>query len=316
MRTSGRPSLTNPPGTLVDVGGFRLHLNGQGTGSPTVVFDAALGGSSLSWMLVQPEVAKLTRACSYDRAGFGWSDAGPMPRSAGRIADELHTLLRRAGEMPPYVLVGHSFGALVARVFAARHASDVAAIVLVEPAFPEDWLQPNDRERQRIERGVNLCRRGSFAARVGLARMVSWLVTAGALAPARAVVALISRGGVARADEEILAPIWKLPREARAVLKHMWTRAAFFDALGSQIASISQSAAEVIDAGEIGDVPLVIVSATNPHPHHVAMQQQLVNRGRLGRRIVASASGHWVPLDQPEVIVDAVCSIVEEIRSA
>ena len=217
--------------------------------------------------------------------------------------------------MPPYVLVGHSFGALVARVFAARHVSDVAAMVLVEPAFPEDWLQPNDRERQRIERGVNLCRRGSFAARVGLARMVSWLVNAGALAPARAVVALISRGGVARADEEILAPIWKLPREARGVLKQMWTRAAFFDALGSQIASISQSAAEVIDAGDIDHVPLVIVSATNPHPHHVAMQQQLVNRARQGRRIVASASGHWVPLDQPEVIVDAVRTIVEEIRS-
>src|SRR5205809_7581444 len=162
------------PGRFFDVGGFRLHLNCQGKGSPVVVFDSALGGSSLSWALVQPEIAAMTRACSYDRAGFGWSDAGPMPRTAGRIADELDVLLRRAGEVPPYVLVGHSFGARVMRVFAARHRADVAGLVLIEPAFPEDWLVPNETERQRIDRGVRLCRRGSVAARWGIARLVSW----------------------------------------------------------------------------------------------------------------------------------------------
>src|SRR5436189_6420315 len=125
------------PGRFFDMGGVRLHLNWQGKGSPVVVFDSALCGSSLSWALLQPEIAAMTRACSYDRAGFGWSDAGPMPRTAGRIADELDVLLRRAGEVPPYVLVGHSFGALVMRVFAARHRADVAGLVLIEPAFPE-----------------------------------------------------------------------------------------------------------------------------------------------------------------------------------
>lgn len=302
------------PGSLVDVGGFRLHLNCQGDGSPAVVFDAALGGSSLSWSLVQPEVARFTRACSYDRAGFGWSDAGPMPRTAGRIADELRVLLDRAEVRPPYVLVGHSFGGLVMRIFAARHRGETAGLVLIEPAFPEDWVEPNGHECRRIEQGVRLCRYGAGAARLGVARLVSLLVSAGALGPARGLVALVSRGSLSRADEEILAPIWKLPPEARAPLKRMWTQPKFFDALGSQIDTIRQSAADVLQAGGCGDIPLVVISATTPHPHYVMMQERLVQMSSKGRRIVASASGHWVPLDQPDVVVGVVREIVDEVR--
>ena len=304
------------PGSLVDVGGFRLHLNCAGDGSPAVVFDAALGGSSLSWSLVQPEIATFTRACSYDRAGFGWSDAGPMPRTAGRIADELRTLLSRATVRPPYVLVGHSFGALVTRIFAARHRGDVAGLVLVEPAFPEDWIEPNERECRRIEQGVRLCRHGAVAARLGVARLVSLLVSTGALSLARGMVALVSRGSLTRADEEILAPIWKLPPADRAALKRMWTRPRFFDALGSQIGTIRESAREALEAGSVGNVPLVVVSATHPHPHHVKMQERLALMSSNGRRVVASSSGHWVPLDQPEVAVAAVREVVDEARTS
>src|SRR6478735_1002448 len=98
-----------PPGQLIDIGGHRLHLSAAGQG-PVVVFDAALGGSSISWTMVTPHVTPFARACVYDRAGFGWSDAGPLPRTAGRIADELHELLRAAAVPSPRVLVGHSYG--------------------------------------------------------------------------------------------------------------------------------------------------------------------------------------------------------------
>ena len=291
-----------------------MHLNCSGDGSPTVIFDAALGGSSLSWTLVQPETAQFTRCCSYDRAGFGWSDAGPLPRTAGRIADELWTLLERANVPPPYVLVGHSFGGLVMRIFAARHRGDVAGLVLVELAHPEEWIEPNERERARIAQGVRLCRRGRIAARLGVARLVSRLVSFGALSVARGAVALVSRGGLTRADEEILAPIWKLPPTARAALRWMWTQPRFFEALGSQIDTICQSAGEALDAGNVGDIPLVVVSATRPPPHQVALQERLARMSSKGRRIVASSSGHWVPLDQPEVVVAAVREVVEEVR--
>ena len=99
-----------PPGKMVDVGGHRLHVYSTGEGSPTVIMEAGIEGCSLMWCKVQPEVAKFTRVCTYDRAGMGWSEAGPMPRTGGQIVGELHTLLKNAGIPGPYVLVGHSFG--------------------------------------------------------------------------------------------------------------------------------------------------------------------------------------------------------------
>jgi pimeloyl-ACP methyl ester carboxylesterase len=297
-----------PPGRLFDVGGFRLHLNCAGSGGPTVVLDAALGGSSVSWALVQPEIARFTRVCSYDRAGFGWSDAGPLPRTAGRIAGELRTLLERAGEAPPYLLVGHSFGGLVARVFASRYPADVAGMVLVDTAHAEDWVTPAPKEQAKIDRGVRLCRQGSRAARLGIARVVGWLVGWGALTPARALTRVASRGGLSREDEGILAPIWKLPREARKPLRHFWTQPKFFDALGSQIESICASAAEVLDADEAGygDLPLVTISQTDPGAYRRRQQEQLVRRSTRGRHLIAGASGHWIPLEEPDLVVSVV----------
>src|SRR5262245_29608868 len=152
-----------PPGCLVDVGGFRLHMNCAGRGTPAVILESALGGSCLSWSLVQPEVARFAHVCSYDRAGFGWSDAGPLPRTASRIADELRTLLDRAGIAPPFLLVGHSFGGLVMRIFARLHRDQVSGLVLVDPAHPEDWVTPAPKEQEKIDRGIRLCRYGMSA---------------------------------------------------------------------------------------------------------------------------------------------------------
>ncbi len=125
-------------GKLINVGGYRLHINCIGTGSPTVILDAGLGGSSLDWSLVQPEVATFTRVCSYDRAGYGWSDYGPKPRTSGRIVAELHTLLIGAGIPGPYILVGQSFGGLNVRLYAYTYPQEVAGMVLVDASHEND----------------------------------------------------------------------------------------------------------------------------------------------------------------------------------
>jgi pimeloyl-ACP methyl ester carboxylesterase len=270
--------------------------------------EAALGGSSISWSLVQPDVARLTRVCSYDRAGFGWSDAGPMPRTAGRVADELRVLLDRAGVPPPFLLVGHSFGGLVMRIFAARHRAEVAGLVLVDPAHPEDWVRPAPKEQIKIDRGVRLCRRGATAARFGAARLVSGLVTLGLFGVARGLARVVSRGGLSREDEGILAPLWKLPPETRKPLRQFWTQEKFFEALGSQIASMSASAAETLDAAAdgYGDLPLVTISSTDPSDYRLRQQEALARLSHRGRHIVASNSSHWIPLDQPQVVVDVI----------
>ena len=306
-----------PPGRLVDVGGHRLHLNCAGNGSPSVVFDAALGGSSISWSLVQPAVSRVTHACSYDRAGFAWSDAGPLPRTAGRAARELRVLLERASIPAPYLLVGHSFGGLVMQIFAAAHRADVAGLVLVDPAHAEDWANPAPKERIKIDRGVRLCRHGATAARLGLARTVGVLVALGAFGLARGLVKVVSRGGLSREDEGILAPVWKLPVEARRPLRHFWSETKFFEALGSQIESICDSAAETLAAASegFGDLPLVTISSTDPGDYRLRQQEALARLSTRGRHIVASNSGHWIPLDQPEIVTGAIAGMLSELRT-
>jgi len=299
---------------LFDVGGFRLHLHALGEGRPAVVFDAALGASSISWTLVQGPVSAFARAIVYDRAGFGWSEAGPLPRTAGRVADELHELLARAGEPPPYLLVGHSFGGLVMRIFARRYRRDVAGLVLVDPAHPEDWVTPAPKEQARIDRGVRLCRQGAVAARFGLTHVVSALVGIGAIGPARRLADAISGGGIGGDVDWLLAPLWKLPPPARRPLRSFWTRSKFYEALGSQIASMPESARETLDAarGGYGNLPLVTLSMTDPGDHRLRQQAALARLSSRGRHVIASHSGHWIPLDEPELVVSEIQKLHHE----
>ena len=310
MKLPPRPA----PGRLVSIGTDRLHVQCLGTGAPPVIFDAALGGSSLSWTFVQPAVASVTTACVYDRAGFGWSDAGPIPRTASRLADELHALIAAAGLEGPFVLVGHSFGGLTIRLFAARYPALVAGLVFVDPAHPEDWIDPPREQRDRILRGARLCRHGVLAARLGIASLVAALASAGAVDLARGIAATASRRTLRRDDEEILAPVTKLPMETRRMLRWMWTQPRFFEALGSQIENVCASAADVDPAPRFADLPLVTISATDVSARRRQLQDALAGRSMTGRHVIASNSGHWIPLDEPDTIVQAVKDVVSMCR--
>jgi pimeloyl-ACP methyl ester carboxylesterase len=248
---------------------------------------------------------------------MGWSDAGPLPRTSRRLATELRDLLRAAEVPPPYILVGHSFGGLVVRYFAAQYAEDTAGLVLLEPAHPEHWAAPSDADRRLIERGTRLCRHGVVAARLGIARAVSALVGLGALAPARALVALASRGGLGREDEGILAPMWKLPPEARRALRRLWTEPKFFEALGSQIESICASAAEVRSATVAGhgNLPLVTISSANAGQNRLVRDGRLAQLSSRGRHILSPTSGHWIPLDDPALVISTVTEMVMALRA-
>ena len=114
-----------PPGQLVDIGGYSLHINCSGEGGPAVILEPGLGWTSLEWTIVQRGVEKFTQVCSYDRAGYGWSDPGPEPRTSQSLVDELHKLLVKAQVMPPYILVGHSFGVINVRLYASQYPEEV-----------------------------------------------------------------------------------------------------------------------------------------------------------------------------------------------
>lgn len=303
-----------PPGRLVGVGGHCLHICCTGDGSPAVVFDSALGASCLSWALVQPEVARFTRACSYDRAGFGWSDAGPMPRTAQQIVDELHSLLEHARVPKPYILVGHSFGGLTTRLYASRYPDEVAGIVLVDPADPDEWLQMTELRRKRLETGARLCRRGVWLARLGIARFVSFLASIGAFELARFGVSLVSHGVLRREEESLLAPVNKLPSHLRPALRTFWTQPKFYAALASQIESICESAEQVASTDGYRDIPLVVLSASNPSSTQVERHRAVARLSARGKHIIASNSGHWIPVDQPALVVEAIRKVVKAVR--
>jgi pimeloyl-ACP methyl ester carboxylesterase len=307
-----------PPGPLIDIGGVKLHIYRTGAGTPSVILESALGGSYISWALVQPDLTRLTHVVSYDRAGFGWSGEGLRPRTAGRVADELHLLLERAGVPPPFVLVGHSFGGLVIQIFAARHRADVAGLVLVDTAHPEDWLAPALKEQLKIARGLELCRYGTTAARFGVARLVSALGAVGLFRVLRTMATMSKSGSFSRDDEGLFAPVWRLPDEPRKLLRRFWTQRSFFETMGNQIETIGGSAAETLDAkvGGFGDLPLVTISRTNPGDHRLRQQAALAGLSTRGRHVIAANSGHWIPLDEPSIVIQAIKDVVAEVRAS
>ena len=121
------------PGRLVDIGGHQLHLHCIGQGAPTVVLEAPATGMSAAWGWVQSDVAQVTRVCTYDRSGLGWSEAGDRGYDPAAVPDELHALLQHASEPGPYVIGGQGLGAALATLYAARYSPEVAALVLVDP---------------------------------------------------------------------------------------------------------------------------------------------------------------------------------------
>lgn len=149
VATWGDARAFPPPGRLVDVGGYKLHLHCLGTGSPTVIAENGLGGSSPDWSLVQPAVSQTTRICSYDRAGAGWSEVGPGPRTSRQISAELHTLLTNARIAGPYVLVGHSAGGLHVQVYASQYPAEVAGLVLVDPTPAQAIMRFSPEQREQ-----------------------------------------------------------------------------------------------------------------------------------------------------------------------
>ena len=169
-----------PPGRLIPLNDVCLHVRIKGQGATTVVFESGVAASSVNWTRVQDAVSEFASAVSYDRAGYAWSGPCRHDLTGADMAGMLREALRSAGLKPPYVLVGHSFGALLVRIYADLWPEDVGGLVLVDPALLGEWANASPAKLKMLSRGVALSRRGAFLARIGFVRLSLSLLTSGA----------------------------------------------------------------------------------------------------------------------------------------
>ncbi len=279
------------PGKLIDVAGKKMHIDCMGEGSPAVILDSGLGDSYVSWFKVQSQIAKFARVCSYDRAGLGYSDSSSEPRTSKVIAQELHALLQAADVVPPYVLVGHSMGGFDVRLYASLYRDQVAGMVLVDASHPDQenrfppevknmegtWL----REAEFLE----------YTMPFGVPRLLG----------------LCEEDPVQRAAE----CNFHSARENVAELK-----------------AVSESAAQAAATPSLGDMPLTVLShdpekPSSEFPPDLAkpindawekMQEEMVHLSTRGTQTIVKNSSHYIQIDQPAVVIDAVHAVVEQAR--
>jgi pimeloyl-ACP methyl ester carboxylesterase len=305
-----------PPGLLIDAGGHRLHAVCRGSGSPLVLLESGIAASSLSWALVQPQVATFTRVCAYDRAGLAWSDAASSPRTFTRIVDELDAVLAHvsSGERGPerYVLVGHSFGSFVVRTYAARHPADVAGIVLIDP--PTEWLTPTPQRARMLRGAIYLSRIGGLFAHLGIVRACAALLTGGAPAAPRWFVKIFGPT-TARTLERLVGEIRKLPPDIHPVVQALWCQPKCFQAMADHLSALDRDGASMGALIPPRDVPIIVISSGDQPPEQIAAHQLLAGGSLRGRHIKAARSGHWVLFDEPELVTAIIRELVEAERS-
>jgi pimeloyl-ACP methyl ester carboxylesterase len=302
------------PGALIDVGGRRLHCRCAGTGGPVVVFEAGIAASSLSWSLVQPDVARLTRTCSYDRAGLAWSDPGERCRSIPGFVTELQRLLVCARLPPPYVLVGHSFGGMIIRAFARDYPADVVGLVFVDTLHPEEWLNLSSEQRRMLRGGIFLSRIGSMLAYTGVVRLCLSLLSGGAAGPPRRFSRLFGSTAAALL-EHIVGEVQKLPAEILPAVQAHWSHPRAFRAMAQHLAALPSCAEEISrKADGLVNVPIVVLSAAHRAARWLAADAALARTSPDGRHLVSAHAGHWIQLDDPSLVIDAVRDVVHRAR--
>lgn len=265
----------------------------------------------LSWSDLQRALAPSYRVVSYDRAGLGWSDLGPMPRTADRIVDELHTLLSRAAIPPPYILVGHSFGGLTMPLFAARFPGEIAGMVLVDPVAPAEWNPPSDHDYRLTRIGARVCRRAALLSRLGVVRFVAFLLTTPAAKAAGYLVRLISRGAPDESGSVSSPWFAALPESEKAMASVFWVLEKFALTIASQLENLGVSAAQISARDGACDKPVVILSARTAPEQRRKEHAAMAGRLPLGSHVLAEKSNHWIMQDEPELVIRAIQRVVE-----
>jgi pimeloyl-ACP methyl ester carboxylesterase len=299
--SSNRDETYPPPGVLYDVGGYKLHLQCTGSGTPAVVMEAGAGDFSLTWALVAPTIALTNQVCVYDRAGLGWSEPSPNPRLAGNQVAELHALLQKAGIAPPYLLVAHSMGGVLARVFAHVYPAEMAGLVLVDPSHEEETTRQEPDVRASMD-----------------------ALAASAMAGLADYAARSAEGTLTPAEIEPMVSTALPAKEHSEYAFILRTRPAYWDTLRAEGTQRDQSYADVKNMGitSLGDLPLVVIrSSTVMQMAQTAelsakadavlraLQLELSQQSSRGSITTAADTTHEIQLVKPQAVIDAINSV-------
>jgi pimeloyl-ACP methyl ester carboxylesterase len=287
-QTAADQAAPAPPGILVDVGGRKLHLYCTGKGSPTVILEAGAGSFSIDWALVQPDVAKTTRVCSYDRAGYGWSDPGPEWDTVAQVAHDLETALKNAGEQPPFVLVGPSMGGLFVRWYQHEHPGQVVGMVLVdtyETTAPVNGKQVPLYTLTKEQLQTNLPPPSSLKK--------------------------------PPLPTEVRPPFDKLPQNVQKT--HLWLERHFFETLdfnkGPAMMESWRSAFSVLHQASLkrdslGGLPLIVLTREDINQDEREQQKDLLQLSNRAEQTIAVHSGHFIQLERPDLVIDAISKVL------
>jgi len=265
------------------------------------VLDAGAGNWSIFWSKVQPVLSQSMRVCSFDRAGYGWSDPSPELRTGKQMTSELHTLLRQANIEQPFILVGHSLGGYNTRLYADAYPDELAGVVLLESAHEQQWQRLPTEVGELLETQIRALRQGSVMARVGLMRALKGQL-----------------------------PQFDLPTDSIPVYNAAMVQPKTFTVTANESSLASETAAQVSETKSLGDLPLLVMSAqhsfdafktySNTIPFEEAdkvwieMQREFVGLSSHSQHLISETGGHYLHVDEPAFVSQAISEFVEGLK--
>lgn len=283
-----------------------LHVLEMGNG-PSVILESGLAASSISWVQTQKAAQNFARVVAYDRAGLGWSPRRAAPPILKNLLADLDNVV--AAQTKPVILVGHSFGGLLVGAYAHLHPGNVSGIVLVDPVSLETYSQLNDFHRGRLNRGIQLSKRGALLARFAIVRISLSLVARGAHR-VPLMIGRVSAGKGSGLMRRLAGEIAKLPREAYGPIRSHWSRPAAFRLISEYLRLLPESATQATAMPIPPEIPVIVLSAATAQSSELIERDSLVANRPRSRHHQIPATTHWVQLDRPDLVVEAIRELI------